>query len=192
MINKNVINILLFAAALVIFFIIIIPGYNGLGFNNLKLTGFVNEYYKNKSINSYLATARELNSNIDSEVQAFENISEDYLNKIVKAAPNKKDIARNINDVYTLGLQNKLAISDFKFVKPNLSNNTETKQSKKVYELSFNVKGDYRDFFEFIKQFENSLEIYNIKSLNITSGGSDTSFNEIKYLITAETYEING
>ncbi len=192
MINKNITNILLFAISTVIFFVVIVPAYNGMGFNNLKLTGFVNEYYKNKSINGYLITARELNSSVDAEVQAFENIPEDYLSKIVKATPNKKDIARNINDIYTLGLQNKLAISDFKFVKPSLSNSVEAKQDKKVYEISFNAKGDYRDFFEFVKQFENSLEIYNIKSLNITSGRGDTSFDEVKYLITAETYEING
>ena len=35
MINKNVINILLFVISVVVFLIIIIPGYNGLGFNNL-------------------------------------------------------------------------------------------------------------------------------------------------------------
>ena len=62
----------------------------------------------------------------------------------------------------------------------------------KIYEISFNVKGDYFNFFNFVKEFENSLEIYNIKSLNITSSESDSIFNEVKYIITAETYEING
>ncbi len=192
MMNKNIINLLLLIISGAIFFVVVIPAYNGLGFNNLKLNGFINEYYKNKSITDYLTTARELNGNVDKDVEAFNNISQDYLDKIIKAAPSKKDVARNINDIYNLGLKNKLSVSDFKFTKPSLSNNQAAQQSKKVYEISFNVKGDYFNFFNFVKEFENSLEIYNIKSLNITSSESDSIFNEVKYIITAETYEING
>ena len=98
--NKNIINLLLLIISGAIFFVVVIPAYNGLGFNNLKLNGFINEYYKNKSITDYLTTARELNGNVDKDVEAFNNISQDYLDKIIKAAPNKKDVARNINDVY--------------------------------------------------------------------------------------------
>lgn len=192
MMNKNIINLLLLIISGAIFFVVVIPAYNGLGFNNLKLSGFINEYYKNKSITDYLTTARELNGSVDKDVEGFNNISQDYLAKIIKAAPNKKDVARNINDIYNLGLKNKLSVSDFKFTKPSLSNNQAVQQSKKVYEISFNVKGDYFNFFNFVKEFENSLEIYNIKSLNITSSESDSIFNEVKYIITAETYEING
>jgi hypothetical protein len=198
--NKKLTNLLLLGAFAAIFLTTTLPLYNSGGYNNFGLTGFINEYYKNKSLGGHLETARSIEIDAAAELVSFNGISEDYLDKMARSAPQKKDILRSINDIYNIGLENKLDVTGFTFTKPTPSPAQTFQHPKKVYEISFMVAGDYYNFFNFMRGIESSLEIYNIKNINISPVEKDGTEDEeenlkdesLRYTITLETYEING
>ncbi len=182
MINKNLINLILISISALMIYSIAIPAYNGLGDGTLGIKGAVQSYYKNKNITDSLDKARSLSSDTDGQVFGYQNINQDYLAKLEQSIPLKKEIIRNINDLDILAKENKLKITSIKFTKPVQVKNT------KSHILTVSATGDYFAFSNFLKRLETSLELYNIKSLNITT---DPIENTLGYNLTIETYETN-
>lgn len=182
MINKNLINLILISFSALMLHSVAIPAYNGLGDGTLGIKGAVQSYYKNKNITDSLDSARRLSSDTDGQVYGYQNINEDYLAKVEQSIPSKKEIIRNINDVDILAKDNKLKITAIKFTKPVPIRNI------KSHVLTLSATGDYFAFSNFLKRLETSLELYSIKTLNITT---DPIENTLGYNLTIETYETN-
>lgn len=182
MINKNLLNLLLITFSGFLAYVIILPSYNGTGYNYFNIEGAVQSYYENKNINEKLDKAKNLTENASGEASAYKDISTHYLTKLMQSIPFKKDIIRNINDLDTLATSNKLKIVSIKFTKP-----TDLSKNPKAHILSMNISGEYLGFINFLKKIEKSLELYSVKSLAITT---DEETN-LTYSLTIETYETN-
>jgi Tfp pilus assembly protein PilO len=165
------------------------PFYNGGGLKVFPEKKSVTELQaENKELSDSYGIAKSLSQNTKSESAAFASISQQEKDRINLAIPKEMDISRTINDINQLVKNTGLKMTDIKFTKN--SNSSKTLSKLTVYQLNFSLEGEYPKFKIFLKNMENSLELYTVKSISLAeSTGVEDGAGLFKYNMTVDAYE---
>ena len=185
--KENIITIILYIISFCIVYAVAFPIYNGHGINTLGTSNIIYEIAKQKDLKALELTANNLVSSGKAQYLAYSEIDPEKISRIDISIPKKIDIARVVNDISKVADQYKLKMSETKFSK---NTNSKKYNNLNVYDLSFSFEGDYLAFKEFLNEMQNSLQIYNIKSVSFTKSENQISSGSYKFLLSLEAFEL--
>lgn len=187
--NKTILNSAVVIIAFFVAYLFAYPFYNGGGLKVFPSKKSVTELQgENKELNESYETAKSLSQNTKNESTAFANINKYEKDRINAAIPKEIDISRTVNDINQLIRNNNLKMTDIKFTKNTNSSKTLSKLT--VYQINYSLEGKYPEFKKLLKDIENSLELYTIKSLSISEAtGEEDMVGVFKYNVTMNAYE---
>jgi Tfp pilus assembly protein PilO len=112
-------------------------------------------------------------------------VTEDNRSKIEMAIPKNKNMPRNLNDLDKLSKAHNLKAEGFNYSKDGSSKSGRIN----TYFIDLTLQGEYKDFLEFLNSIDKSIELYNIKSLDVTNSTDDFGTNNFSYRVQLETFE---
>lgn len=196
-INKtSLITIFLYIFSFIIVYTLAYPLYSGRGINLLHYLGLpesnvVYEITKGQELQKYKLTAEEFRSNAMNQAAAYQNIPPEKKDRINIAIPQKLDLGRLINDLDKISDNSSMKSSAVTFAKAGSS--SQTNDTITTYRLSYNLKGKYQDFKNYISVIENNLQLLNIQKLSFEPDKSleaGKPFENYQFSVEAEAYEL--
>lgn len=182
---KRALPLILIILAVAIFFFVIDPQYEK-----------VKELTKQKQENdTMLNLAQRLQSKRDSLHDSYNEISVDERKELEKLLPDTVDNVRLVLDINNIAEQYGIVIKN---ITVSRDGDKESNKSQNVVSsidssgdigtitLGFSTDATYDVFINFIKDLEEALRVVDIKSLEISSGGSKDVF--LGFTVTLDTY----
>ena len=186
--KENIIIISLYAISIFLIIGVAYPIYSGGGLKVLPNTSnIMYELARYDSLKDLELEALKLKDNGIIQAENYINISQDKKSRIDVSIPEKIDIGRKINDLAKIAQAHKMKMSDIKF-----SKNTVNKKfpDLNTYDMSMSLEGEYLNFRDYINTVQNSLQIYNIKSLSFSRSDSQDQVSNYKFSLTVEAFEL--
>lgn len=181
--SKPIYNLFLVVASISLYFSVISPLYVGATSSFLPEEGVSTLMQKNKDLDQALNQAKDLSSQAEKLKNKYDSIDPDLRNKLNVMVPESVDPVRLVNEVNTIA-----NISGFNLDKISYIQNDTTLlgDGVKSYTINISVLGNYANFKNLIKQFESSLRIYVIKSVNFSI--PENIADPITFSVKLETY----
>lgn len=149
---------------------------------------------------SILEKTKELKTERDTAMDAYNNISQDDVNKLNKIIPDKFDEVLFLNDMSNLASQNGITVRQFKVDtgSTDSQNGGGSDTANHLYRtitIDVRLTGQYGQFMKFLKDIENSLQLVDVMNLSIngSTGGvilQKPSDNNLQYTLVINTYSL--
>ena len=186
--TEDLVTGLLYVASAVLLLGFAYPMYNGGGYPILSnSSNVIYEIARNEDIKLLYTEAVNLKNTGVSQATSYTNIDSVKRSRIETAVPLKMDVPRVINDLDKIANKNKMIMVTIGFSK--IENNSKY-PSLNVYNFNLSVQGSYSDFRNYIKTIEDSLQIYNIKTLAFSRKENQKETDNYTFAITLEAYEL--
>jgi predicted nuclease with TOPRIM domain len=191
---KNLYSFILIVVSIGVFFTLITPERE-----NIKL--LQEEIRKNDDT---LKLADQLEKTTKELRDRYNSISGEEKERLLRLLPDTIDNVRMIIDIYNIAEQKQLTLTNFQISEgdknanisgPSGEFNDLEKDLKLSYSdpskvgvlsFSFSVSAKYDTFVDLLKTLEQTLRMVDIRTINISGGGSDSVFNN--YSVTLDTY----
>ena len=195
---KYILPIILIGVAIVGFFILADPLYQGVSLKRVQIASY----------NEALNNSKALEAERDKLTQKYNSFDPENLAKLQKLLPDNVDNIRLILEIEKIASPYGMVLKDVKY--NTTSNDTTTTpqtagviQGGKVpankdygiWNLEFSTQGTYNNFINFIKDLENNLRIVDVSSIQFStsatsaSAGLNSSLPEAyKYSFKIQTY----
>jgi Tfp pilus assembly protein PilO len=150
---------------------------------------------KKNDYESVIQEAKDLSAKRDQILQDYNTISQEDMDKLNKALPDKFDSVIFINDLTNMASKRNLSFGGFTTT-DNRSDNRQqdpTLESTQTYRTtgaSFKIEGKYADVLGFLNDIETSLRIIDVVGIDITLSDSTKLDSLVQALIEVDTYSL--
>ncbi len=187
--SENLIIIALYLTSFLIVYTVAIPLYSGAG--SLKAfpdsSNVMYELARHKDLESLYDEAVKLKDNGLKESVSYKNIDQAKKLRIDLALPKKIDMARVINDLDKIAHSHNMNNTSISFSKIPSSS---AYSGVNIYLLNLALEGTYLNFKEYMDAVQNSLQLYNVKSLSFSKSDSQTVAGAYNFSVSLETFEL--
>ncbi len=182
--SKNLLNILLAVASFALYYIIINPLYTGRGSVWQPQYGLTTLRSTNTQYDDTLQQAESLLQDAKQLSAKYKSISQETKDTMKVMVPNQADMdpVRLVSEVDSIAARTGLSISDLNYSEGQVIGN------RGVYTISFTVKTTYTKFKELMRNFETSLRLFTIQSVQFSV--PETDGNLIVFQVKMDTYYI--
>ena len=182
--SKNLLKILLLVASFTVYYVVISPLYTGVGSVWQPSKGITALRTENVQYDDTLSQAETLLQDAKTLKTKYEAISPDTKDKLALMVPSKEviDPVRLVSEVSSIAQGAGLSVSELSYSEGNTVGNRGT------YTVSFSVKTTYTKFKELMHNYETSLRLFSIQSVQFSVSDSESSI--IPFQVRMETYYI--
>lgn len=156
----------------------------------VKLLAKMNSDYK-----TVIQEAIDLNAKRDQILQDYNTISQEDMDRLTKAVPDKFDSVTFINDLTSMANQRKLSLDGF----TTADNRSDTRQDDptgllaptyRTTSASFSIIGKYSDVLGFLDDIETSLRVIDVVGLDVELSDNTKPDSLVKVSLVVNTYSL--
>lgn len=181
--DKFLIKVLLLLSSFGLLYYIALPLYSGGGKNILDKDNILSLSSNIKKADDDIKKGQTLIAWLKKTNEDYLNITKQSKDRLSIAIKQDMDLLRTFNDLIIFFKKRGVDIS-----LPEYSEDKSKNDTFKVYTYRISAKSDYYNFLELIKDINNSLQIYNIKSLSLSPTQNPMN-NTINYSLVLENYQ---
>ncbi len=139
-----------------------------------------------------LANIEEVKQLRDSLESQYNDLSQDNIARLEKVIPQNLNIVKLTADLDALAGKRSMSLRNVRVTEQASDNSVGiTAKENKPYKtttMSFSVLGSYSNFVSFLRDIEKSLQLIDVRAVNMKTGG--TSTNIMQFDVTVQTYWI--
>lgn len=179
--SKNLLTLLLIMSTFAIYYLVINPLYKGVGGVWQPAESIQKLKTLNAQYDETLAQADDLYAQAETLRSQYTRISNDQKEKMSVMVPDSIDKVRLLSEVQNIINQSNLRADELAY-----SEGSSATPGRGVAGISFSVKTTYPRFKELMDNFEKSMRLFSIQSVNFSAADRET--DPITFQVKLETY----
>ena len=180
---KPFVPILLIVLSIGMFYLYINPHY-------LTVKSLLNQRAEYKTALANIEQVKQLRDTLETQ---YSELSQDDVSRLEKIIPQTLNTVKLTADMDALAGKRGMTLKNVRVSELNSDNAAGISQkSDKPYKtttMTFSVNGSYPNFIGFLKDLEKSLQLIDVRTVNMKVGNSQT--NIMQFDVTIQTYWIN-
>ena len=179
--SPKLLNILLILASFSLYYLVIGPIWTGGGPIWAPAQGISTLMSQDKQYKDTISSADNLSTQGEKLKSQYKAVSDETKQKLAIMVPQKIDKVRLLSEIDNIANQSGVALSNVSAI--DIATIDKLKGS---YNISFSVKTTYTKFKEFMRNYENSLRLFTLESVNFTAPEKIDDLTDFK--VTLKTY----
>lgn len=162
--SPKLLNSLLAIASFALYYLFINPLYTGVGSVWQPEQGVGALRTKSAQYDTTIAQVQSLSVQARALQKQYSNISPETIQKMDVMVPDQVDPVRLMSEINTIANEAGFVLGDL-----TVSENQVTKDGRGSYLISFSVTTSYTRFKELMRNYETSMRLFTIKSINFSA-----------------------
>lgn len=163
--SPKLINILLLVSTFAVYYLLMVPIWSGNGSLWTPTGGGINTLRSTES--QYIDASLKATDLFDqgNELKSqYKDVSDEIKQKMILMVPLKIDKIRLLSEIDNIASQSDIALSNV-----SVNEVSSSDKLKGSYDVSFSVKTTYPEFKKFMRNYENSLRLFTLESVNFSA-----------------------